>query len=226
MSAMCILFFFTSNGLQQLVSEALLVPQMIFGAWAALTVFYDMISTDREHNVLDLLLTSGVAKNTVFLSKVLAACVVALVLTVLYLLPITAILAIGTGNLGDANSVLRYALPLWGHIMAYASLGLLISVLARSSKASLVWSMALGLVLMPRFYVMLLKSVQNLAHWPEEITNIFGYLSPGVSMSVLADPSGTASFYEALLGLTLGILGALVIAHRAFTRQDELSYGE
>jgi ABC-type transport system involved in multi-copper enzyme maturation permease subunit len=232
MSAMCVYFFFNSAGWHKLESEnqldfmSLFIPQLIFGAWAALTVFYDLMSADREHNVLDLLLTSGITKNVVFLSKVLAAGVIALLLTLLYLLPITAIIVGMTGKFIYVGAFFRYVLPLWGYIMVHASLGFLISVLARSSKISLIWSIAAGLFLMPRFYVMLLEGIGSLMHLPVNVLDALSLLSPGVLMNALADPANTAKFTQALIGFALGSLGALIITYQVFIRQDELNYGE
>ena len=232
MSVLCVYFFFCSAGWRALESEdrldfmALFLPLLIFGAWAALTAFYDLMSADREHNVLDMLLTSGISKNMVFLSKTLAAGAVALLLTLLYLLPIAVIVSAMTGTLAHAGAFFRYALPLWGYIMVHASLGFLISVLARSSKAALIWSMAAGLFLMPRFYVTLLEGIGDLAQLSEKAVDALSLFSPGVLMNALADPSNTAKFLQGLLGFTLGSLGALLIAYQVFIRQDELNDGE
>ncbi|MEA5067064.1 MAG: ABC transporter permease [Eubacteriales bacterium] len=231
MAAMCVYFFFASAGWHKLSTEnrldfmSLFIPQLIFGAWAALTVFYDLMSADREHNVLDMLLTSGVTKSEVFISKTLAACAAALFMTFLYLLPVAVIVAGMTGTLAHLGTILRYALPLWGYIMVHASLGFLISVLARSSKAALIWSMAAGLFLMPRFYVMLLEAIGGLVHLADRTIDALSLLSPGVLMNALADPSDAARFRQALIGFAAGSLGALLIAFRSFLRQDELNYG-
>lgn len=231
MSVLCVYFFFASAGWHKLSTEnqldfmSLFITQLIFGAWAALAVFYDLMSADREHNVLDMLMTSGVTKCEVFISKTLAACAAALFMTFLYLLPVAGVVAATTGTLAHLGAILRYALPLWGYIMVHASLGLLISVLARSSKAALIWSMAAGLFLMPRFYVMLLEGIGGLAHLADRTIDALSLISPGVLMNALADPTDSARFLQALIGFTLGSLGALFVAFTTFIRQDELNYG-
>jgi ABC-type transport system involved in multi-copper enzyme maturation permease subunit len=231
MAALCVYFFFASAGWHKLIAEnqldfmSLFIPQLIFGAWAALTVFYDLMSADREHNVLDMLLTSGVTKNEVFISKSLAACAVALFMAFLYLLPVAVIVAGMTGTAICLGVILWFVLPLWGYITVHAALGFLISVLARSSKAALIWSMAAGLFLMPRFYVMLLEGVGGLVHLTDRAVDVLSLLSPGVLMNALADPTDSARFLQALIGFSVGSFGALLIAFKTFLRQDELNYG-
>ena len=226
MAALCVYFFFASAGWHMLIMEnqldfmSLFIPQLIFGAWAVLTVFYDLMSVDREHNVLDMLLTSGVTKSEVFLSKTLAACVATLLMTLLYLLPVAGM----TGRAAYLNTILWYAFPLWGYIMAHASLVFLISVLASSSKAALIWSMAAGLFLMPRFYVMLLEGIGGLVYLVDRTIDALSLLSPGFLMNALADPNDSARFLQALIGFIAGSLGALFIAFQTFLRQDEFRY--
>lgn len=61
-SLIAVFFYFVSGGKATLMQEneidfmALFLPQIIFGAWAVLSVYFDLISSDREHNVLDCIL--------------------------------------------------------------------------------------------------------------------------------------------------------------------------
>ena len=66
MALFTIYFFFFSNGRRELVENnrleymSLFLPLIIFGAWAVMAVFFDLISADRERNVLDCILCSGI----------------------------------------------------------------------------------------------------------------------------------------------------------------------
>lgn len=66
--------------------------------------------------------------------------------------------------------------------MVYAAMGLLISIIARSSKASLIWSLAIGLILMPRFFVMLVEGAGKIFGWTGEMVNNVSLIAPGVMM--------------------------------------------
>lgn len=64
---------------------AVLLPQMIFGTWAVMSVYFDLVSADREHNVLDCILCSGVTKGQVFSAKMITMVVNSLLLSFVYL---------------------------------------------------------------------------------------------------------------------------------------------
>ena len=85
--------------------------------------------------------------------------IMSLVLSFIYLLPVTCVIIGLSRNFTHIFVLLQYLFPLWGYIMVYAAMGVLISVIARSTKAALIWSLASGLLLMPRFFVMLVESV-------------------------------------------------------------------
>ena len=165
LAGMGVFFFYNSGGKSKLMESseiefiALFLPHMIFGSWAVLSSYFDLISSDREHNVLDCIICSGVPKSRIFISKVLVTMVMSLVLAFVYMLPVTCAIVGLSGNFAHISVLLQYLLPLWGYIMVYAAMGTLISVIARSSKAALIWSLAIGLLLMPRFFVMLIEGV-------------------------------------------------------------------
>ena len=167
MAAITVFFFFTSNGKRELVENghvefmAVFLPMIIFGAWAVMSVYFDLVSSDREHNVLDCILCSGVTKGQIFTAKIITTITVSLFLSFLYLAPITAVIA-SLSDVATAGTVGKYLLPLWGCIMVFAALGIMISVLARSSKASMIWSLASGLILMPRFFVLIPEGIGRL----------------------------------------------------------------
>lgn len=97
MSLFTIYFFFFSNGRWELVENnrleymSLFLPLIILGAWAVMAVFFDLISSDRERNVLDCILCSGTTKKHVFMAKIITTAIVSLALSFIYLAPITII---------------------------------------------------------------------------------------------------------------------------------------
>ena len=97
MALFTIYFFFFSNGRRELVENnrleymSLFLPLIIFGAWAVMAVFFDLISADRERNVLDCILCSGTTKKHVFIAKIIATAIVSLALSFIYLAPIAII---------------------------------------------------------------------------------------------------------------------------------------
>ena len=233
MSAVCLFFFFTSSGRHDLVEEgfvdfmSLFLPLIIFGAWAVLSVYYDLISSDREHNVLDCILSSGISKKQIFASKVLTSAIISFVLVCIYLIPITTVIVNLSGDFGYIISVLfKYFLPLWGYIMVFAALGIVISIISRSSKAALIWSLAAGLVFMPRFFMIIVEGIGNIFHWTQSTKDIVSMISPSVLMEALSDYSNTAKLSAALIGFSCCIITFLTISYLVFNKQDEFNYGE
>lgn len=231
MACIAVFFFFTSAGRTELVKEnkiefmTLFLPQIIFGAWAVLSVYFDLISSDREHNVLDCILCSGVAKKQVFTAKIITTAVISLLLSFIYLFPITAVI-VSLSDFSNAVILVRYLLPLWGYIMVFAAMGVTISVLARSSKAALIWSLAAGLILMPRFFEIVVEGLGSVFQWPEEVINSISMIAPGIMMNALADLSNMSNLLTAAIGFSVGILVLFIVAYLAFCRQDEYNYGE
>jgi len=231
LAAITVFFFFTSNGHHELVAAnhvefmAVFLPQIIFGAWAVMSVYFDLVSADREHNVLDCILCSGVTKGQVFSAKLITMAVNSLLLSFVYLTPITVIIGL-LSDLGVALTVAKYLLPLWGYIMVFASMGIMISVLARSSKAAIIWSMASGLVLMPRFFEMLASGIGNALNLSEEVIDKISLISPGIMMETLSKPQDTESWMIAITGFTSAVILMLSIAYFTFKSQDEYNYGE
>lgn len=191
MAGMGVFFYFASGGKTQLIQHgriefiALFLPQMIFGSWAVLSSFFDIISSDRQHNVLDCIMTSGISKPLIFISKVLATMATSLVLSFIYILPVSCVIVGLGGKLSYLIILLKYLLPLWGYIMVYAALGVMISVIARSSKLSLIWSLACGLLFMPRFFVMIIEGIGKNFGWTKELINNISMIAPGVMMQAL-----------------------------------------
>jgi ABC-type transport system involved in multi-copper enzyme maturation permease subunit len=231
MAGMAVFFFFTSAGRIELVKEdevkfmTLFLPQIIFGAWAVLSVYFDLVSSDREHNVLDCILCSGVTKKQVFTAKIIATAVVSLLLSFVYLFPITVVIVL-LSSFSNAILLIRYLLPLWSYIMVFAAMGVSISVLARSSKAALIWSLALGLILMPRFFIIIVEGLGSVFHWSQAIKNGVSMIAPGALMYALSNSESTTSLLNAIAYFLAGILIFFAVSYLAFRRQDEYNYGE
>jgi ABC-type transport system involved in multi-copper enzyme maturation permease subunit len=232
MAGMGVFFFFATGGKTKLIQNdqiefiALFLPQMIFGSWAVLSTYFDMISSDREHNVLDCIMSSGISKSNIFISKLLATMAMSLVLSFIYMLPVTCVIVGLSGNFSHLLVLLQYLLPLWGYIMVYAALGVMISVIARSSKLALIWSLASGLLLMPRFFVMLVEGIGKGFGWTKEFVNNISMIAPGVMMQALSGAAGTSEFVTAAIIFSISTILFFAIAYLTFTKQDEYNYGE
>lgn len=232
LAAMGVFFFFTSGGKTKLIENnqiefmALFLPHMIFGSWAVLSGYFDLVSADREHNVMDCILCSGVSKTKIFLSKMLVTAVMSLVLSIIYLTPVTGAIIVLSHDASHILVLVRYLLPLWGYIMVFAVIGMFISILARSSKAALIWSLAMGLLLMPRLFVMLLEGIGKAAGWSADTVSHISLIAPGVMMQALSDPGNRSAFGTAATLFTAGILLFCAMAYIAFIKQDERNYGE
>lgn len=227
-----IFFFYTTGGKTKLVESnqieymSLFLPHMIFGSWAVLSSYFDLISSDREHNVLDCILCSGISKANVFTSKILVTTVLSFILSFVYMFPVTIVIVGISGDPSHLFVLLKYLIPLWGYIMVYATMGVLISVIARSSKAALIWSLAIGLVMMPRFFVMLIEGLGKLFGWSVEMVENISLVAPGVMMQALSEVSDTSKFGLAAIIFGVSILIFTGFAYFTFIKQDEYNYGE
>lgn len=231
MAGIAVFFFFASPGRLDLEKQnevkymTLFMPQIIFGAWAVLSVYFDLVSSDREHNVLDCILCSGVSKKQVFTAKIIAAAVASLLLSFIYLFPVTAVIVL-LSDFSNAMLLVRYLLPLWGYIMVFAAMGVTISVLARSSKAALIWSLAIGLILMPRFFIIIVEGIGSVFNWSQAVKDGVSMIAPGALMYALAKVEDSAFFIKAVIGFSAGVMILFAISYLAFCRQDEYNYGE
>lgn len=232
LAGMGVFFFFTSDGKNKLMENdqiefiVLFLPHMIFGSWAVLSSYFDLISSDREHNVLDCIMCSGIPKSRIFLSKVLVTVVMSLVLSFVYMLPVTGVIIGLSGNTAHLFVLIQYLLPLWDYIMVYAAMGVLISIIARSSKAALIWSLASGLLLMPRFFVMLVEGIGKVFGWTANVVENISLIAPGVMMQALSEVSDTSKFSLAAVIYGVSILAFFTFSYLTFTKQDEYNYGE
>lgn len=232
MAGMGIFFFYATGGKSALVKDdqlsfiALFLPHMIFGSWAVLSSYFDLISSEREHNVLDCILCSGISKSRIFMTNVLVTMVMSLILAGIYMLPVTCLIIVVSKNVAYIAVLLQYLFPLWGYIMVYAAIGVLISVIARSSKAALIWSLAIGLVMMPRFFVMIIEGLGKIFGWTDGMVERISRIAPGVMMQAMSEISDRSGFLSAIVTFGVSILMLYVVAYFIFTKQDEYNYGE
>lgn len=232
MSVLGVFFFFTTSGKTNLIQKnevdfmALFLPQIIFGAWAVLSVYFDLVSSDRQHNVLDCILTAGISKKMVFCGKIISLAIVSFLLSLFYLLPVSGVIVALSGNLTHCATILKYFLPLWGYIMVYAALGIAISIAARSTKTSLIISLASGLVLMPRFFILIIDGIGALFQWTQATKDTISMIAPGVMMETLAHYAGTTEYIQTAVIFISSIIALLAVAFFIFCKQDELNYGE
>ncbi|MDD5936356.1 MAG: ABC transporter permease subunit [Clostridiales bacterium] len=232
LAGMGVFFFYASGGKTKLVDNdkiefiSLFLPHMIFGSWAVLSSYFDLVSSDREHNVLDCTICSGIPKTRIFISKVLVAAVMSLVFSLIYMTPVTFAIIRLSGNFTHILVLIQYLLPLWGYIMVYAAMGMLISVIARSSKAALIWSLAIGLLLMPRLFVMIVEGIGKVFGWTTQMIENFSMIAPGVMMQGLSAVSDLSRFSLAAVIFGISIILFLTIAYLIFIKQDEYNYGE
>lgn len=232
LSALGVFFFFATGGKTTLLKKggvdfmAIFLPQIIFGAWAVLSVYFDLVSSDRQHNVLDCILCAGISKPLVFGGKIITLAVASLVLSLTYLLPVTAVIVSLSGSTSHWIVLFQYLLPLWGYIMVYAALGTAISVFARSTKAALISSLACGLFLMPRLFVAMVDGFGTAFGWTETVKNTVSLIAPGIMMESLAHYSGTAEYLKMAIVFLSGIIAFIAMAFIVFYKQDEQNYGE
>jgi|GEM_PF-824166 len=231
-SFIAVFFFFTTGGKTALMQKnevefmALFLPQIIFGAWAILSIYFDLISSDREHNVLDCILCAGISKPMIFCCKIITLLLASLALSFSYLLPVTAVIVFISGDINHCTVLLQYLLPLWGYIMVYATLGIAISVIARSTKTALIVSLASGLVLMPRFFILIIDGIGTIFKWTQATKDGISMISPGVMMDALAQYSTTSEYLKMEVIFSLSIILLITAAFFVFYKQDELNYGE
>ncbi len=114
------------------------------GTLSALVVSVDAISGERERGTLEALLVTPVSRRSLVLGKLLAATTI-WIACLLVALPFIAVLADGPGVAGDALIVLVVA----GGLVAAAltALGLAVSAISMSNRASLATSVAVLLLL-------------------------------------------------------------------------------
>ncbi len=103
-----------------------------------MAVFFDLISADRERNVLDCILCSGTTKKHVFIAKIIATAIVSLALSFIYLAPIAIIVTCLSSAQRAAmiGKISLAALGLYHGICSFRADDFL--VFARSSKVAMI----------------------------------------------------------------------------------------
>ena len=197
-----------------------------FGSIVALAMNHDGISIERESKFLDLILTSGVSKKEVYLSKVLAGILISGIFALLYIFVLMLVYLVMSGDIGMSLLTLRYVLPLMAFLSIFGLMGLMFSVIFRSSKTSLITSLIIGGLLMPRLFVMIVDGLSSLFGFSKKTVEILYMISPGLIMNAL---NGYSEMIYVLWGLLLLVIYLAVNTLSGvyvFVRQDELNYGE
>jgi ABC-type transport system involved in multi-copper enzyme maturation permease subunit len=198
----------------------------LFGSVAALALNYDSISMERENKIMDLILTANVSKKEVILSKVFNSFIISGVFALLYVLIILLIYLIASKDLHISLLALRYVFPITVFMFIYNLLGLLLSIILRSSKASLVISVILGGLFVPRLFLAVVEGMAKTIGFSQEIIENISMISPALIMNAL---SGYAQKKQIILGLLLFIIYSvttIILCMEVFSKQDELNYGE
>lgn len=196
------------------------------GSLVALAMSSNGISRERESKFLDLILTSGVSKGKVYLSKLVAAFISSGVFAVLYTLAMALVYLLITGDLPLSLLMFQYVLPISSFLSIFTLMGLLLSVILRSSKTSLITALMIGALLMPRLFVMTADGLGNALGIPQTVIDILYLISPAMIMNALNGYSDLGYTLLGLLFLALYLILLAVAGTVVFARQDELNYGE
>ena len=225
-------FIATSGSVKEVVKSgtmhymAIVFSFNFFGSIMALALNYDGVSSERESKFLDLILTSGVSKRTVYLSKVITSLLISAAFAVLYTLPMMLFYGLQTGDFLLGLQALRYIGPIAVFLLIFSQIGLALSVALRSTKASLIVSILLGVLMMPRLMVAILDGINGFVHLPQSVLERVYLISPALILNSLNGYSDSSTVLIGLLLFALYLFGSIVIGVSTFQRQDELNYGE
>jgi len=197
-----------------------------FGSIVALALNHDGISVERETKILDLILTSGVSKKKVYISKILTSLLISGIFALLYLLVLLMVYFVMSGDIGMSMLTLRYVFPLMAFLFVFGLMGLLFSVIFRSSRTSLITSIIIGGLLMPRLFVMIVDSLSSIGGFSEKTVEILYMISPALMMNALNGYSEMVDVLRALLLMMIYLAVTILSGVNIFARQDELNYGE
>jgi len=225
-------FVFTSDSVGQVKETgemfymAVVFSFNFFGSIVALALNYNGISNEREAKFLDLILTSGISKKKVYFSKILTSFLISGVFALIYTFILMLVYLIMSGDIGLGLMTLRYVLPITAFLSVFNLMGLMLSVILRSSKASLVTSIIIGGLLMPRLFVMIVDGLNNIFGFSQQVVEVVYMISPALIMNALNGYSETTTFLWGLLLLALYLATIIITGIKVFIRQDELNYGE
>ncbi len=111
-------------------------------------------------------------------------------------------------------------------LLIFSQIGLALSVALRSTKASLIVSILLGVLMMPRLMVAILDGINGFVHLPQSVLERVYLISPALILNSLNGYSDSSTVLIGLLLFALYLFGSIVIGVSTFQRQDELNYGE
>lgn len=197
-----------------------------FGSIVALTLNHDGLSRERKSKFLDLILTSNIDKKMVYSSKILASFVISFIFAAVYVLVLALIYITMSGSFNIGFMTFRYVLPLTAFLSIFSLMGLMFSVVFRSSNTSLITSIIIGGIVMPRLFIMIVDSIGNMLGMNAKATEILYMLSPAIIMNYLNGYSEITYVCWALLLLIIYLTIVIITGMRAFIIQDELNYGE
>lgn len=210
----------------QLSFMAIVFSFNLFGSITALALSYDSISAERESKAMDLILTSGVSKAKVILSKCLNCFLISAVFAGLYTAVIALFYFAVGGSAGIILEVFRYMLPVTAFLSIYGIMGLMLSILLRSSKQSLILSAIFGGLMIPRLFVVMADGLGSVLGLGKQFIETLYLLSPALIMNALSGYEGMNRAFLGGLLLVVYLAGMLLVCIKAFTGQDELNYGE
>jgi ABC-type transport system involved in multi-copper enzyme maturation permease subunit len=197
-----------------------------FGAIAALALTFDSISRERKYKIMDLIITSGISKEQVIISKVVSCLIISLAFSLIYTTAISIVYLIFTKRLLIALLCFRYLIPVMIFLSIFQLMGLMLSIILRSSKKSLIVSIIIGGMLMPRLFVLVIEGIGKILQLNSDIMMVMELFSPALIMNALSGyeskniiilASSIAIFYIAIM---------IVLSMVFFKKQDELNYGE
>ena len=198
----------------------------LFGSIIALALSYDSISTERESKVMDLILTSNISKKKVLLSKILNSFVISGIFAVLYVLAILLIYLFISKDFSISLLTLRYIFPIIAFMFIYNMMGLMFSIIFRSSKASLVVSVILGGLFIPRLFLLVVEGLAKSIGLGQKAVEMLGLLSPALIMNALSGYAEQSQIILAVLFFIIYTLMMISLSMLLFSKQDELNYGE
>ncbi|MEX1378309.1 MAG: ABC transporter permease subunit [Eubacteriales bacterium] len=197
-----------------------------FGSIVALAFNYDGISSERESKFLDLILTSDITKKKLYISKILTSLIISFIFALLYVFILMLVYWTMSGDIGLGLMTLRYILPLTAFLLIFSLMGLMLSVVFRSSKTSLITAMIIGGMMMPRLFIMIMDSIGGIFGFADKTMEILYMLSPALIMNALNGYSEMHYVYWALILLAAYLIIVIASGMYSFIRQDELNYGE
>lgn len=197
-----------------------------FGSIIALALNYDGISGERESKFMDLILTSGITKKKLYFSKVLTSFIISCIFALLYVSILALVYLAMSGKVGMGLMTFKYFLPLTAFLLVFSLMGLMLSIILRSSKAALITSIIIGGLFMPRLFVMIVDSLSALLGLSDKAAEVLYLISPAFIMNSLTGYSETSYVMWGLLFLTIYFLTLISLGIQVFVKQDELNYGE